>query len=115
MVLGRPALLYHSPPMHFLLLYTYVPDVLERRPQFRGAHVKHAREYVARGELLLGGAFADPVDGAVLFFSTASKDTVETFAKTDPYVTGGLVTDWKVREWTTVIGKDAAHPLPPGI
>jgi hypothetical protein len=77
--------------------------------------VKHAREYVARGELLLGGAFADPVDGAVLFFSTASKGTVETFAKTDPYVTGGLVTDWKVREWTTVIGKDAAHPLPPGI
>jgi uncharacterized protein YciI len=101
--------------MHFLLLYTYVPDVLERRPRFRGAHVKHAREYVARGELVLGGAFANPVDGAVLFFSAPSRDLVETFAKTDPYVTGGLVTEWKVREWTTVIGKDAAHPLPPGL
>jgi hypothetical protein len=40
---------------------------------------------------------------------------VEAFAKSDPYVTGGLVTEWKVREWTTVIGKDAAHPLPPGL
>jgi uncharacterized protein YciI len=101
--------------MHFLLFYTYVPDVLERRPQFRGAHVNHARESITRGELQLGGAFADPVDGAVLFFSAASRASVETFARTDPYVTGGLVTDWKVREWTTVIGKDAAHPLPPGL
>ena len=101
--------------MHFLLFYTYVPDVLERRPQFRGAHVKHARESVARGELLLGGAFADPVDGAVLFFSAPVQGRGRSFAKTDPYVTGGLVTEWKVREWTTVIGKDAAHPLPPGL
>lgn len=104
-----------EPRMHFLLFYTYVPDVLERRPQFRGAHVKHARESIARGELILGGAFADPVDGAVLFFSAPGKDRVETFARTDPYVTSGLVTAWNVREWTTVIGKDAAHPLPPGL
>jgi uncharacterized protein len=101
--------------MHYLLLYTYIPDILERRPQFRGAHVKYARESVERGELILGGAFADPVDGAALLFSARSKDLVEAFAKSDPYVTGGLVTDWKVREWTTVIGKDAAHPLPPGL
>jgi uncharacterized protein YciI len=101
--------------MHFLLFYTYVPDVLERRPQFRGAHVKHARGYVARGELILGGAFADPVDGAVLFFSAPSKDLVEAFARADPYVTSGLVTEWKVRAWTTVIGEGAANPLPPGL
>ena len=101
--------------MHFLLLYTYVPDILERRPQFRGAHLKHGRESVARGELVLAGALADPVDGAVLFFSAPSKDVVEAFAKSDPYVTGGLVTEWKVRPWTTVLGDGAANPLPPGL
>jgi uncharacterized protein YciI len=101
--------------MHFLLFYTYVPDVLERRPQFRAAHVKHAQTSVARGELVLAGAFADPVDGAVLLFSAPSKDPVEAFAKADPYVTGGLVTDWKVRAWTTVVGDAAANPLPPGL
>jgi len=88
--------------MHFLLFYTYVPDILERRPQFRGAHIKHARESVARGELLLGGALADPVDLGVLFFSAPSKDVVEAFARIDPYVTGGLVTEWKVRACTPV-------------
>jgi hypothetical protein len=30
-------------------------------------------------------------------------------------VTGGLVTKWVVREWTTVVGPGAAHPLPPGL
>jgi uncharacterized protein YciI len=70
---------------------------------------------VARGELLLGGAFADPVDGAVLLFSAPSKDLVEDFARNDPYVAGGLVTRWRVRAWTTVIGEGAANPLPPGL
>jgi uncharacterized protein len=101
--------------MHYLLFYTYVPDVLEKRPQFRGAHLKHARASLARGELLLGGALADPVDGGVLFFSAPSKSLVEQFAKDDPYVTGGLVTNWVVREWTTVVGEGAANPLPPGL
>ena len=101
--------------MHYLLLYSYVPDVLEKRPKFRGAHLGHARAAVARGELVLAGAFADPVDGAVLFFSVPSKSVVEQFARDDPYVTGGLVTKWVVREWTTVVGENAAHPLPPGI
>jgi uncharacterized protein YciI len=100
--------------MHYLLFYTYVPDVLERRPKFRGAHLGHARAAQERGELVLAGAFADPVDGAVLFFSAPSKAAVEQFARDDPYVTGGLVTRWVVREWTTVIGAQAAQPLPPG-
>ncbi len=101
--------------MHFLLFYDYVPDVLEKRPQFRGAHLNHARAAVGRGELKLAGAFADPVDGAALFFAAPSREVVENFAKTDPYVTGGVVTRWRVREWTTVVGEDPAHPLPPGL
>jgi uncharacterized protein YciI len=89
--------------------------VLERRAEFRGAHLKHARASIARGELLLGGAFADPVDGGALFFAAPSKSVVEQFAKDDPYVNGGLVTKWVVREWTTVVGEGAANPLPPGL
>ena len=98
--------------MHFLLFYTYVPDGLEKRPKFRGAHLGHARAAVARGELRLAGAFADPVDGAALFFQADSKAVVEQFARDDPYVTGGLVTRWVVREWTTVVGPDAQVKLP---
>jgi uncharacterized protein YciI len=99
--------------MHYLLLYDYVPDVLERRAPHRAAHIAHARAAVDRGELVLGGAFANPVDGAVLLFKGDSSDRVEAFATTDPYVLNGLVSRWRVREWTTVVGRDAAAPLPP--
>jgi uncharacterized protein YciI len=97
---------------HFLLFYETAPDYLERRPLFRGAHIEKARAAKARGELILAGALADPADGAVLLFAGADKTAAEDFARTDPYVTNGLITAWRVREWTTVIGDAAAHSLP---
>jgi uncharacterized protein len=30
------------------------------------------------------------------------------FARADPYVKNGLVTRWRVRPWTTVVGPSAA-------
>jgi hypothetical protein len=98
--------------MHYLLLYDVVEDYVTRRVPLRDAHLALARRAVARGELLLGGALADPVDGAVLLFQGPSPAAAEAFAKQDPYVTNGLVTRWRVREWTTVVGAGAAHPLP---
>ena len=39
----------------------------------------------------------------------------EAFATSDPYVTNGLVTSWRVRHWTTVVGPLAAQPIAPGV
>ena len=97
--------------MHYLLFYDVVADYVERRAPLRDAHLALARRAVDRGELLLGGALADPVDGAVLLFKGRSPDVAASFAAADPYVTNGLVTSWRVREWTTVIGPDAALPV----
>ena len=99
--------------MHFLLMYDYVPDILERRGPFRQEHLRLAWEAHDRGELLIGGAFADPVDGALLLFDTENSNDVIAFAENDPYVKNGLVTDWRVRAWTTVIGKEAKTPIRP--
>ncbi|MBM3983154.1 MAG: hypothetical protein FJ304_23350 [Planctomycetes bacterium] len=93
--------------MHFLLFYDVVPDYAERRVPLRAAHLAHAHAAVARGELVLGGALADPIDGAVLLFHCDSADVVEAFVAADPYVTAGLVTRWQVRTWTTVVGDGA--------
>ena len=96
---------------HFLLFYDTAPDYLERRGAFRDAHLGLAWAAAARGELVLGGALADPVDGAVLLFKGASAAVAEEFARADPYVINGLVDEWRVREWTTVVGDDAASPV----
>jgi uncharacterized protein YciI len=97
---------------HFLLFYDFVPEYLERRVPLRGEHLKYARAAQARGELVLGGALADPIDSGVLLFLGDSRTVAERFAEADPYVRGGLVKTWRVREWTTVVGEDAAMPLP---
>ena len=96
---------------HFLLFYDVAEDYLARRAEFRETHLAKAWAAHARGELLLGGALADPVDGAVLLFAGASPRIAEAFAREDPYVLNGLVTRWRVREWTTVAGEDSATPL----
>ncbi len=98
--------------MHYLLFYDVVDRYAERRAPFRAAHLAHARQAVERGELVLGGALANPVDGTVLLFKSASPAAAESFARHDPYVLNGLVTAWRVREWTTVVGELAEHPLP---
>jgi len=94
---------------HFLLTYTLAPDYLERRPQFRGAHLALAQAAAERGELLLGGAL-DPPEDAVLLFAGEDARAAEAFAASDPYVANGLVTGWRVRAWTTVVGKGASSP-----
>lgn len=93
---------------HYLLFYDVVADYVERRAPLRGEHLAHGRRAVERGELVLGGALADPPDGAVLLFRGESPEAAERFAREDPYVVHGLVSDWRVREWTTVIGEQAS-------
>jgi hypothetical protein len=90
--------------VYYILSYEYVEDAVERRAPFREEHLKLAREAHARGELVLAGAFADPVDGAALVFRADAPSVVEAFVKKDPYVTQGVVTRWRVRPWTVVIG-----------
>ncbi|OFW16217.1 MAG: hypothetical protein A3F70_08825 [Acidobacteria bacterium RIFCSPLOWO2_12_FULL_67_14] len=98
--------------MHYLLFYDVVDDYVSRRAPFRAAHLALARDAVARGELVLGGALADPPDSTVLLFRGSSPEVAEKFVKNDPYVANGLVTRWRVREWTTVVGALAESPLP---
>ncbi|HWS98696.1 MAG TPA: YciI-like protein [Pyrinomonadaceae bacterium] len=99
--------------MHYLLFYEVAPDYLARRAEFRSEHLAMAWAAHARGELILGGALAEPVDGAVLLFEGDSPEVAERFAAADPYVRSGLVASWRVRPWSTVVGETAASPVRP--
>jgi uncharacterized protein YciI len=99
--------------MHYLLFYEAGEDYVSRRTEFRNAHLAMAWEASECGELVLGGALANPVDGAVLLFKGDSPEVAEKFARADPYVTNGVVKRWHVREWKTVAGEDSAMPIRP--
>jgi hypothetical protein len=100
--------------MHYLLFYEVGDDYVARRAAHRNAHLEKAWAANERGELILGGALVDPVDGAVLLFAGDSPRVAEDFARADPYVTEGLVRRWHVRRWHTVAGESAAEPIRPG-
>jgi uncharacterized protein len=99
--------------MHYLLFYEAADDYVTKRTPFREDHLRKGWEASERGELILGGAFADPTDGAVLLFQGDSPEVAERFARADPYVINGAVKRWHVREWNTVVGTMAANPLRP--
>ena len=88
---------------YYAVFYDYVPDYMARRGQFREQHLRLARAAHDRGELILGGAFADPADGALIVFRVADKSVVEDFVRADPYIINGLVKKWEIRPWTVVI------------
>lgn len=98
---------------HFLLMYDLAPDYLERRADYRDEHLRLAWNAQSRGDLVLAGALADPYDQAVFLFTGESPDAAERFAGQDPYVTAGIVTGWRVRQWNTVVGDHAASPVRP--
>ena len=98
---------------YFALVYEVVDRFIEKRTPYRPEHLQLARDAAARGELIMAGALGDP-PGAMLIFRAADRSVAETFATSDPYVTGGLVTRWTVRAWTVVIGQDPPE-TPPGV
>jgi hypothetical protein len=99
--------------MHFVLLYEIVDNFAEKRTPFRIEHLAKVQASHAEGKLVLAGALADPVDGAMLVFRGPTAEAAEVFARADPYVTSGLVTNWRVRKWMTVIGDGATMPSVP--
>lgn len=99
--------------MHYLLFYEAGEDYVSRRAAFREEHLALAWSASERGELILGGALANPADGAVLLFKGDSPAVAERFALADPYVRNGVVKRWYVRESTTVAGEMAATPVRP--
>src|SRR5438552_5556542 len=100
---------------YYALFYDVVEDYVSRRAEYREEHLRLAREAQHRGELLLAGALTDPTDRALLVFRAADRSVVEQFARNDPYVTKGLVTQWEIRSWAVVIGHEPPNARSKGV
>lgn len=90
---------------YFALFYHVVDNFVERRVPSRQLHLAHAQSAAQRGELMLGGALADPADTALIVFRADSPNSAKSFAETDPYVLNGLVQRWEVCPWNVVVGE----------
>ncbi|HUI76222.1 MAG TPA: YciI-like protein [Candidatus Acidoferrum sp.] len=100
---------------YFALFYQKLVDGYpEKRAAYREEHLTLAKEFFSRGELVLAGALANPMDGALLIFRGPDASVVERFVARDPYVRNGLIKRWQIREWTVVVGNTPEPPAPAG-
>lgn len=91
-----------EPETTHVLFYRYVDDILERRVPHREAHLQRLEALRAADRLIVAGAFGDPPAGAVIGMRGLTREEVEAWADTDPYVTAGLVLERSVEPWKLV-------------
>ncbi len=98
-----------NPVSYYLLRYSYAAaneeELKAKRAPLRGAHIAYA---AAQKSLVLGGAHTDsggPMEASLVFRASPdfTRQDVEKFAKSDPYATGGLVSNFTIRDWTVVL------------
>lgn len=88
--------------MHHILFLDYVPDILDRRGPYREAHLQRVAEAQQAGRIVMAGAVGDPPHAGLLVFRDVDPAEIERYALEDPYVQGGLVTEWRVEPWKLV-------------
>jgi uncharacterized protein len=88
--------------VHQILFYEYVENVAERREPYRESHLERIRAEKEAGRIVMAGALGDPPHGAVIVFADMQPGAIEAFVRGDPYVRGGLVTDWRIEPWNVV-------------
>lgn len=88
--------------MKYVVTYDAAEDVLSKARDLYAAHAARARDFHARGELLMIGVFEDALaDGALGIFRT--RQAAEEFIRDDPFVAHGVVVAWHIRAWNEVL------------
>src|SRR5947209_5694320 len=89
-------------PVHHILFYDYVPDIVQRRGPYREGHLAAIAAEQQAGRVIMAGALGDPPHGAAIVFGDAAVDEIEAFVAADPYVRAGLVRGHRIELWTVV-------------
>lgn len=88
----------------FLVIYTYVADMEQRRAPHRQDHLAWLRDLVDGGTLLVAGATREPVDTGVLVVRAADVHEVRRLLLDDPYATANLISGVVVRPFGLAVG-----------
>lgn len=89
--------------MKYVLLYESADDFREKVPLHLAAHRKRWDDFHQRGQLLMVGPFTDALGAMGIF---RSREAAEDFATDDPFVLGGVVRSWSIREWNEALVPD---------
>jgi uncharacterized protein YciI len=87
---------------NYLLLYTYVEDMADRRGPYREAHLAGIRAEQEAGHITMAGALGTPPSGGAIAWTGVTPEDIQRFTAADPYVINGLVTSQRIERWNLV-------------
>lgn len=91
-----------NPGQYRILIYDYVPDIVDRRDPYRPGHLANIAAHVASGAVVIAGAVGVPPHSGHIVFADVDDATISAFVAADPYMTAGLITAWRVEPWAVV-------------
>ena len=81
--------------------YNSLADVFAQAPETIASHIARSKEFHAQGTVLMAGAFLDKSSEPVSTMAICTtRQAAEDFARGDPFVLNGTVSQWQIREWT---------------
>ena len=87
----------------YVLFYEAAEDFRAKAPLHFPAHRARFLAFHAKGTLLMVGPLTDAEGGAMGIFTT--REAALDFADGDPFVLGGVVRRWYIREWNEVLAQ----------
>jgi hypothetical protein len=88
----------------FLVTYTYVTDMENRRTPHRQDHLAWLRVEADAGRMVLAGATLDPVDTGILVVRGEDVYQVRRMLLDDPYAKANLITAVRIRPLGLAVG-----------
>jgi len=84
---------------HWMLHYTYVDNVVEKRKPHLREHLQLIGEFKKAGKFVMVGVLKDLTGATVIF---KNKEDADEFVSRDPFVKDGIVTDYVLKEWSVL-------------
>ncbi len=93
--------------MRFVMIGHDGPRGAELRKQLRPSHLERLEKLDAEKRLILAGPFADKT-GSLILFEAESLEEAISWAKADPYVSGGVFSQYEVKPFIQIFPKSDA-------
>lgn len=87
----------------FITAYKSLDDAIAHAPDAVAAHRARSKELHDGGALLMSGAFLNnPHEPLTTMAVLTSREAAEEYARGDPFVLNGMVSNWYIREWANM-------------
>jgi len=97
-----------SQPTYFVAFlktrFTSIDEVKAKMPDALATHLSRSNELHRHGKVLMAGAFrSNPGEFVTTMAVFYSREDAEEYVRGDPFVINGMVSDWHIEEWASIL------------